>query len=219
MSGMVPDGEVIERIAQQSSTAQICTDNLVDAALAAGGGDNVTVVVVDITDDGRVREVARKHKRTLLFAIVGLLIALIVAGVASFDLHPQVRLPGREGRCGRHLHRHSRLTPRTQSSNWLEDETSIQLKYLPEDTQNRLREGIPQKSLKDAQDAVENDRAQIDETQTKLIEDARAIQQDLTGSTEAPGTSPADALAGGTSPSESPADAISPSTTTEGGAA
>ncbi|MFR2949976.1 MAG: BofC C-terminal domain-containing protein [Collinsella intestinalis] len=74
--------------------------------------------------------------------------------------------------------------------NWLEDETSIQLKYLPEDTQNRLREGIPQKNLKDAQDAVENYRAQIDETQTKLIEDARAIQQDLTGSTEAPGTSP-----------------------------
>ena len=114
MSGMVPDGE-IERVAQQSSTAQICTDNLVDAALAAGGGDNVTVVVVDITDDGRVREVARKHKRTLFFAIVGLLIALVIADGGLVHLHPQVRLPGREGRCRRHLHRHSRLAPRTQA--------------------------------------------------------------------------------------------------------
>lgn len=217
MSGMVPDGE-IERIAQQSSTAQICTDNLVDAALAAGGGDNVTVVVVDITDDGRVREVARKHKRTLFFAIVGLLIALVVAGVASFiSIRKSVYLGVKDDAVAIYTGIPDSLLG--LKLNWLEDETSIQLKYLPEDTQNRLREGIPQKNLKDAQDAVENYRAQIDETQTKLIEDARAIQQDLTGSTEAPGTSPADALAGGTSPSESPADAISPSTTTEGGAA
>ena len=217
MSGMVPDGE-IERIAQQSSTAQICTDNLVDAALAAGGGDNVTVVVVDITDDGRVREVARKHKRTLFFAIVGLLIALIVAGVASFiSIRKSVYLGVKDDAVAIYTGIPDSLLG--LKLNWLEDETSIQLKYLPEDTQNRLREGIPQKNLKDAQDAVENYRAQIDETQTKLIEDARAIQQDRTGSTEAPGTSPADALAGGTSPSESPADAISPSTTTEGGAA
>lgn len=217
MSGMVPDGE-IERIAQQSSTAQICTDNLVDAALAAGGGDNVTVVVVDITDDGRVREVARKHKRTLFFAIVGLLIALIVAGVASFiSIRKSVYLGVKDDAVAIYTGIPDPFLG--FKLNWLEDETSIQLKCLPEDTQNRLREGIPQKNLKDAQDAVENYRAQIDEAQTKLIEDARAIQQDLTGSTEAPGASPANALAGGTSPSESPADAISPSTTTEGGAA
>ena len=41
LSSMIPDGE-IENIATQSSTAQICTDNLVDAALAAGGSDNCT---------------------------------------------------------------------------------------------------------------------------------------------------------------------------------
>ncbi len=209
---------------------------MVDAALAAGGGDNVTVVVVDITDDGRVREVARKHKRTLFFAIVGLLIALVVAGVASFiSIRKSVYLGVKDDAVaiytGIPIRKSVYLGVKDDAVaiytgipdsllglklNWLEDETSIQLKYLPEDTQNRLRDGIPQKNLKDAQDAVENYRAQIDETQTKLIEDARAIQQDRTGSTEAPGTSPADALAGGTSPSESPADAISPSTTTEG---
>lgn len=47
LSSMIPDSD-IENIATQSSTAQICVDNLVDAALAAGGHDNVTVVVVDL---------------------------------------------------------------------------------------------------------------------------------------------------------------------------
>ena len=37
LSSMIPDSD-IENIATQSSTAQICVDNLVDAALAAGGG-------------------------------------------------------------------------------------------------------------------------------------------------------------------------------------
>ena len=122
MSGMVPDGE-IERIAQQSSTAQICTDNLVDAALAAGGGDNVTVVVVDITDDGRVREVARKHKRTLFFAIVGLLIALIVAGVASFiSIRKSVYLGVKDDAVAIYTGIPDSLLG--LKLNWLEDETS-----------------------------------------------------------------------------------------------
>ena len=83
LSSMIPDGE-IERVAQQSSTAQICTDNLVDAALAAGGGDNVTVVVVDITDDGRSRELAKKHRRIATLSAVGLLAVIAIAAIVSF---------------------------------------------------------------------------------------------------------------------------------------
>ncbi len=59
LSSMIPDSD-IENIATQSSTAQICVDNLVDAALAAGGHDNVTVVVVG---PGRRRRHARDKTR------------------------------------------------------------------------------------------------------------------------------------------------------------
>lgn len=216
MSGMIPDGE-IERIAQQSSTAQICTDNLVDAALAAGGSDNVTVVVVDITDDGRAREIARKHRRTMIFAVVGLLIALVVIAIASFvSIRKSVYLGVKDEAVA--IYTGVPEPVFGLSLHWLEDETSIQLEDLPEDTQNRLRKGIPQKNLEDAQDAVENYRAQIDETQTKLIEDSRAIKEGLTG-TAGEDAGPADALASGSSSGDSPADALSPSTTTEGGAA
>ena len=35
---------------------------------------------------------------------------------------------------------------------WLESETSIKLSDLPEDTQNRIKAGIPQTSVDEAQD-------------------------------------------------------------------
>ena len=82
LSSMVPDGD-IETIAAQSSTAQICTDNLVDAALAAGGGDNVTVVVVDVVDDGRIKTLISKRRRNLIIALVALVAALVLSGIVA----------------------------------------------------------------------------------------------------------------------------------------
>ena len=148
---MIPDGE-IERVAQQSSTAQICTDNLVDAALAAGGGDNVTVVVVDITDDGRIRELARKHRRVMTLSLIGLLLAIvIIAGVSFISITKSVYLGVKDDAVAIYTGVPGKILG--LKLHWLEDETSIKLSDLPEDTQNRLREGIPQKSLENAADA------------------------------------------------------------------
>ena len=174
LSSMIPDSE-IETIAQQSSTAQICTDNLVDAALAAGGGDNVTVVVVDLVDDGRMRETVRRHKRNILIAAATLVAALVIAiaaGVISINnsfylgVHNDcvaiyTGIP--ESVLGIDLH-------------WVRDETTISLDDLPEDTQNRLRAGIPQQSLDSARDTVTQYRRQIDAEQTQQVENAEAIR-------------------------------------------
>ena len=83
LSSMISDGE-IESIAVQSSTAQICTDNLVDAALAAGGGDNVSVIVVDLVDDGRLREIARRRRRNAIATGATILVALLIAAIGTF---------------------------------------------------------------------------------------------------------------------------------------
>ena len=214
LSSMIPDGE-IERVAQQSSTAQICTDNLVDAALAAGGGDNVTVVVVDITDDGRIRELALKHRRLMTFSLIGLLLAIvIIAGVSFISITNSVYLGVKDDAVAIYTGVPGKILG--LKLHWLEDETSIKLSDLPEDTQNRLREGIPQKSLENAADAVDNYREQIDESKAKALADARAIGLDAQYGAEGDGASgPADAL--GTS---DPADSVAPtSTSTEGGAA
>ena len=174
LSSMIPDSD-IENIATQSSTAQICVDNLVDAALAAGGHDNVTVVVVDLVDDGVVREAKRVRRRNVTIAAVLALVFVLAAGIWAYTgvtgsyylgtYHGNVAvwrgLPGKT--LGFKLH-------------WLESETSIKLSDLPEDTQNRLKSGIPQTSVDDAQDTISKYRHQIDDEQTRQVIDAQTIR-------------------------------------------
>ena len=174
LSSMIPDSD-IENIATQSSTAQICVDNLVDAALAAGGHDNVTVVVVDLVDDGVMREAKRVRRRNVTIAAVLALAFVLAAGIWAYTgvtgsyylgtYHGNVAvwrgLPGET--LGLKLH-------------WLESETSIKLSDLPEDTQNRLKAGIPQTSVDDAQDTISKYRHQIDEEQTRQVIDAQTIR-------------------------------------------
>lgn len=174
LSSMIPDSD-IENIATQSSTAQICVDNLVDAALAAGGHDNVTVVVVDLVDDGVMREAKRVRRRNVTIAAILAFVFVLVAGIWAYTgitgsyylgtYHGNVAvwrgLPGKT--LGFKLH-------------WLESETSIKLSDLPEDTQNRLKAGIPQTSVDDAQDTISKYRHQIDEEQTRQVIDAQTIR-------------------------------------------
>lgn len=174
LSSMIPDSD-IENIATQSSTAQICVDNLVDAALAAGGHDNVTVVVVDLVDDGVMREAKRVRRRNVTIAAILALVFVLVAGIWAYTgitgsyylgtYHGNVAvwrgLPGKT--LGVELH-------------WLESETSIKLSDLPQDTQNRLKAGIPQTNVDDAQDTISKYRHQIDEEQTRQVIDAQTIR-------------------------------------------
>lgn len=175
LSSMIPDSE-IENIAAKSSTAQMCTDNLVDAALAAGGADNVSVVVVDVVDDGRLKKVIRTHRRNLFIAIGMLVCAIAAAAAIAFYFISSAVYLGADGDnvalyrgvpgsiLGIELHR-------------VEEGTSIRLSDLPEDTQSRLRAGIPQESLDEAWDTLSDYRRQIEEQQTKQAQNAEAIRE------------------------------------------
>lgn len=175
LSSMIPDGE-IEHIATKSSTAQICTDNLVDAALAAGGGDNVTVLVIDVTDDGHRHEVHKQRRRLALYIALGVVTALIIAGFVSFNsITHSVYLGAKDGTVA--VYRGVPDTFFGFKLNWLEDETSVLLSDLPADTQQRLLEGIPQKDLDTANATVSSYRAQIDEALSKKAEDAKTIKE------------------------------------------
>lgn len=174
LSSMIPDSD-IENIATQSSTAQICVDNLVDAALAAGGHDNVTVVVVDLVDDGVMRKAKRVRRRNVTIAIVlGLIIVLGAAIWGYTGITGSYYLGTYQGNVA--VWRGIPGKPLGLKLHWLESETSIKLSDLPEDTQNRLKAGIPQTSVDDAQDTISKYRHQIDEEQTRQVIDAQTIR-------------------------------------------
>ena len=59
---------------------------------------------------------------------------------------------------------------------WLDSTTTIKLSDLPEDTQNRLKAGIQQTDIDDAQDTISKYRHQIDEEQTRQVIDAQTIR-------------------------------------------
>ena len=210
LSSMIPDGE-IEQISNQSSTAQMCVDNLVDAALAAGGSDNVTVVAVDVVDDGRLREITRRRKRNIIIALVAVLATFAIAAIAlTVSITQSVFL----GVCNDHVAIYNGIPESFMGINlyWLNDETAIDLDDLPEDTQKRLSEGIPQSSMDAARDTVSSYWKQIDEAQTRQAIDAAVIE----GATEGGGAgASADGAANASTPPA--ADPTPPTATTEGG--
>ena len=85
LSGMVLDRD-IEAILNRVADPQLCASQLVNEAIAAGGHDNVTVIVADVTGlaEKRHRKLARKTKATI--ALVLVLLVAIVAG-AAFGLN------------------------------------------------------------------------------------------------------------------------------------
>ena len=216
LSSMISDGE-IERIASQSSTAQICTDNLVDAALAAGGSDNVTVVVVDVVDDGHLRQESAKRRRIAIAVAIAVLAALLIGAIITFfSITHSVYLGVKDEAVA--VYTGVPHAPLGLKLSWLEDETSVRLEDLPEDTRRRLREGIPQESIESANETVDNYRKQIEEDQQKQLENTEAMRQDAGDGTAAAGAgqapSPADSVAAST-----PANPVAPSDnpTTAGG--
>ena len=146
-----------------------------DAALAAGGHDNVTVVVVDLVDDGVMREAKRVRRRNVtIAAILGIAFVLAATIWAYAGVTGSYYLGTYKDTVA--VYRGIPGTPLGLKLHWLESTTAIKLSDLPEDTQNRLKAGIPQTSVDDAQDTISKYRHQIDEEQTRQVIDAQTIR-------------------------------------------
>ena len=95
----------------------------------------------------------------------------------------------------------------------IEDTTSVKLSDLPDDTRNRLEEGIPQDSLEDARNTISEYRAQIDAAETEQVLTAETIRKSADANAGETDSSGADSSATGT-----PTDTTDTTQTTKGGA-
>ena len=81
LSGMIFDDQ-IENTLRRVQDPQRCASQLVNEAIAAGGHDNVTVIVADVTGYAEVRRKKLARKTKLSIALVLVLFAAIIAGAA-----------------------------------------------------------------------------------------------------------------------------------------
>ena len=197
LSSMVEDHE-IELLAVSSVSPQAAADNLVSAALTAGGADNVTVVVVDVESDG-VADRARRdviRKLGLGAAIVALILGVVVAGMLAFIKGEWYVAPNGDT-LGIYQGVNGEFLGFELSE--LVETTSVQVKDLPQAVQTQVEAGIQFASEAEARAAVEAYRDQIDADKVRAAEAAEAARAEgePTGETVEPeGDVPGESAAG-----------------------
>jgi len=173
LSSMIEDSQ-IESVAISAAHPQTAADNLVAAALEAGGLDNVSVIVVDVKDDGVVQRGRMFHNRRLMFSGLAALITLLISFVMGLGvINTSYFLAENNGTVGIYqgIKSHILGIPLYH----LSDTTSVEVKDLPTAIQQDLANGLRVDSESDARTTIESYRDQIDaEKSAAAIAAARA---------------------------------------------
>lgn len=193
LSGMVEDPD-IEAIMNRTADPQRCASQLVNEAIAAGGHDNVTVVVADVAGhrEKRRKKLALKTKLTIGF-VLALLVAIIGGGAWSVNayIHNSAYLIEQDGNVA--VYRGIPEPFLFLSYSELVEETDIPVDELSPGVADRIREGLRVDDVQAAQDLIEEYRSQ-------LSSEGEAVEE---GGSQAGG---ADAPASGSSQSGSASD-------------
>ena len=184
LSSMILDDE-IESIAVSNITPQNAADSLVSAALTAGGADNITVIVVDILDDGLVEKNRRRFTRGILttsISIIALLVVSLIIAVLFIRSEYYIGINGSTVAIYQGVPSKIAGVPLSN----LIDTTTIEVKNLPQSVQDKLALGIRVKDETEARETVEDYREQINDADIKAAkraDDAKS-EGEPTGETE-----------------------------------
>ena len=142
LSGMIFDDQ-IENTLRRVQDPQRCASQLVNEAIAAGGHDNVTVIVADVTGYAEVRRKKLARKTKLSIALVLVLFAAIIAGAAwgtQTYLNTAAYLANDNGKVA--VYRGVPGSVLGLSFSHLERTTDVTVADLQPGVANRLHEGI-----------------------------------------------------------------------------
>ncbi len=172
LSGMVDDS-TIEGIACSNVTPQAAADSLTSAALAGGGSDNVTVIVIDVKDDGTLEKhrQARKRRARLVSIVAAIILAVLIGGIALV-INSSWYLHDNNGTVAIYhgVNGYFMNIPLSR----LEECSSVQVDDLANTIQDDLRssDGVRVDSEEKAHETVEMYRAQIDKDKSSAAETA-----------------------------------------------
>ena len=164
LSSMIADSE-IEALAVSSATPQQAADNLVAAALTAGGLDNVTVVVVDVVDDGTAEKSRRRLTKRAIGAtatLVGVLLATVLVCLAFVRGEWYLSLNGDTVGIYQGINASVLGIPLGN----LVETSAVAVADLPASVQDQLEQGIRVANEQAGRDTLDAYRAQIDADKT-----------------------------------------------------
>ena len=197
LSSMVEESE-IEDIAVSCVDPQTAADNLVSAALAGGGHDNVTVVVVDVLDDGS-SEARRTYRRRWMFGglLAFVVLLALVTGALALYVRSSWYLGNNNGTVGIYSGVNQSMLGIRLSH--LVDTSSVQVSDLPAAIQQSLRKGVAVDSEQAALHTVESYRDQIDadKTDAAITADKAKAKSDSDQDTSDSSQSDASSTSGG----------------------
>ena len=200
LSSMVPDSE-IEALAVSSATPQQAADNLVAAALTAGGADNVTVVVVDILNDGLAEE-ARKQlfRRAAGVTSIVLAVVAIVVAVALMFIRSEWYLGVNNGTVG--LYRGIQGEFLGFQLSELVGTSAVELSSLPASVQDQLEDGIRVKDEAAGREAIDAYHEQIEAEIAQAEQVAQTTRSETEGEIEPEESAPEANATGQEAPAE-----------------
>lgn len=163
LSSMIEDHE-IEDILNHAADPQLAASQLVNAAIAAGGFDNVTVVVVDVTGFAEVRRKKMARKTKITAALLIILLAVIFGGAAyalNYWTTNSAYLAEQNGKVAIYRGVPGDIFGLTFST--LEEVTDVSVDDLQPGVANRIRtEGLRADSVEAAHELVEGYQEEID---------------------------------------------------------
>lgn len=175
LSTMLEDDE-IQSIMRHTPDPQQCASNLVDAALQAGGYDNVTVVVVDV--EGFKHNKVIKEQRKSHALVIGVAIAIVLAFILGIFggwqyINNSAYLIEENGTVSAYRGINDTFLGIPLSS--LERTTTINVDDLQPGVANRIKEGMSVGGIDEANRLIESYQQEIEREHTSDIsQDAQA---------------------------------------------
>ncbi|MEG0621179.1 MAG: SpoIIE family protein phosphatase, partial [Raoultibacter sp.] len=183
LSAMLEDDQ-IEAVTARTRDPQRCASSLVNEAIDAGGHDNITVIIVDVTghSEKRQRRYTRKSRRLMVFIALVLVGALLATGIGLYAYASNsAYLIAENGTVSVYRGVPGELFGAPLSQ--LDNATDIKVEKLQPGTANRLQGGIRADNLEAAHKLVAEYRSEIDRASgnTPTGEDAGAGAPDAAG--------------------------------------
>lgn len=176
LSSMISDAE-LESVAVSSATPQQAADNLVAAALTAGGADNVTVVVIDVLNDG-LADAARKRLFRGAAVVGGIIVALAAACVllAAALVRTEWYLGVNGTTVGLYQGINGSFLGMPLSE--LVGTSSVELSDLPTSTQEQLSQGIRVESEEAGREVIDSYHDQINAEKDRAAQIAETARSE-----------------------------------------